>query len=62
MSSFTGRNRLQKAEDRKKKAAAPQHDNFDVHSVMTRAFEMRQKAMADSDSDEDDDFDDDWET
>ena len=28
---------------------------------MTRAFEMRQKVMADSDSDEDEDFDDAWE-
>ena len=55
---MTGRTKLRKAEDRKKNAA-PQ-DKFDVHAVMTRAFEMRQKAMADSDSDEDD-LEDDWE-
>lgn len=52
-------NKLRKAEDRKERAA-PQ-DKFDVHAVMTRAFEMRQKVMADSDSDEDEDFDDAWE-
>ena len=60
---FTGRNRLQKAEDRKKKAAAPLHDKFDVHAVMTTRLEMLQKVMADSDSDDDEDeFDGDWDT
>lgn len=51
-------NRMRKVEERKEKAA-PQ-DKFDVHAVMTRAFEMRQKAMAESDSDDDDELEEDW--
>ena len=36
-------------------------NRFDVHAVMTRAFDMRRKAVEDSESeDDDDDDDDDW--
>ncbi|KAL3882405.1 hypothetical protein ACJMK2_028748 [Sinanodonta woodiana] len=43
--------KLRKVEDRKKKETAPSGP-LDVHSIMNKAFEMRRKALEDSDSEQ----------
>ncbi|XP_060607644.1 actin-binding protein WASF2-like [Ruditapes philippinarum] len=49
--------KLRKTEEKKQETVS--QNRFDVHAVMTRAFDMRRKAVEDSES-EDDDEDDDW--
>ena len=54
-----GNKKLKKTEERKRETAP--RDKFDVHAVMTRAFDMRRRAMEDSESDdEDEEEDNDW--
>lgn len=55
---LTGNKKLRKTEE-KNKETVPK-DRFDVHAVMTRAFDMRRKVIEDSESEDDDDEEDDW--
>ncbi|XP_045197080.1 actin-binding protein WASF2-like [Mercenaria mercenaria] len=51
--------KLRKTEEKKQETVS--QNRFDVHAVMTRAFDMRRKAVEDSESEDDDDDDgDDW--
>ena len=51
--------RTTKTEERKRDTAP--RDRFDVHAVMTKAFDMRRKAMEDSEDEEEEDNDEeDW--
>ncbi|XP_052808945.1 actin-binding protein WASF3-like [Mya arenaria] len=50
-----GNKGLRKTEERKRDTTP--RDRFDVHAVMTKAFDMRRKAMEDSEDEEEDDND-----
>lgn len=58
---FTGNLSLRKTEDRKKETAP--RDRFDVHALMTKAIDMRRKAVEDSSESEDggEEDDEEWE-
>lgn len=51
----TGNKKLNKTEVQKRDNTP--RDRFDVHAVMTKAFDMRRKAMEDSESEEEDEDD-----
>lgn len=57
--SVTGNRTLRKTEDRKRDNTP--RDRFDVHALMTKAIDMRRKAVEDSSESEGEEDDDDWE-
>ncbi|KAL4233641.1 Wiskott-Aldrich syndrome protein member 1 [Mactra antiquata] len=52
--------KLRKTAEKQRETKAPS-DRFDVHAIMNKAFDMRRKAIEDSESENEDD-DDDWES
>ncbi|KAK3097676.1 hypothetical protein FSP39_012019 [Pinctada imbricata] len=53
MGTMMGKLRKVDEKEREQRKSRGEHGNFDVHSIMTRAFDMRRKAVEDSDSESD---------